>query len=160
MPDFYSLLLLQCLNKHSSMHIMCTYTARILNHRICVFLYRYIWPIYYSLSLQSIDVLKLTAKSSSLQFSAVTSHIQLFATPGTAACQASLSITKSWSLLKVMSIELVMPSNILIFCRPVLLPPSIFHSIRVFSNESVLWIRWPTCWNFSFNISPSSEYSG
>ena len=86
------------------------------------------------------------------------SHVQLFAIPWTAACQASLSITNSWSLLKLMSIELVMPSNHLILCCPLLLPPSIFSSFRVFSNESVLCIRWPKYWSFS--ISPSSEYSG
>ena len=81
-------------------------------------------------------------------------------TPWTAAHQASLSITNSRSLLKLMSIESVMPSNHLILCRPLLLLPSIFPSIRVFSNESVLLIRWPKYWSFSFNISPSSEYSG
>ena len=81
-------------------------------------------------------------------------------TPWTAARQASLSITSSWSLLKLMSIELVMPSNHLILYRPLLLPPSIFPSIRVFSNESVLHIRWPKYWSFIFNISPSNEYSG
>ena len=74
--------------------------------------------------------------------------------------QASLSITNSWSLLKLMSIELVMPSNHLILCSPLLLLPSIFPSIRVFSNESVLLIRWPKCWSFSFSISPSSKYPG
>ena len=74
--------------------------------------------------------------------------------------QASLSITNSWNLLKLMSIESVMPSNHLIFCCPLLLPPSIFPSIRVFSNESVLHIRWPKYWCFSFSISPSNEYSG
>ena len=78
----------------------------------------------------------------------------------TSACQASLSITNSWSLLKLMSIELVMPSNRLILCHPLLLLPSIFPSIRVFSNESVLHIRWPKYWSFSFSISPSHEYSG
>ena len=83
-----------------------------------------------------------------------------FVTPWTAACQASLSITKSPSLLKLMSIKLVMPSNHLILCRPLLLPPSIFHSIRVFLNESVLCIRWPKYGNFSFSISPYNEYSG
>ena len=92
------------------------------------------------------------------------SHVQLFVTPWTAACQASLSITNSWSWPKLMSIELVMPSNHLILCRPLLLPPSIFPSIRVFSNESVLHIRWPKYWSFSFNInecwSPSNEYWG
>ena len=77
-----------------------------------------------------------------------------------AAHQASLSITNSWSLLKLMSIELVMPSNHLILCHPLLLPPLIFPSIRVFSNESALHIRWPKYWSFSFNISPSNEYSG
>ena len=85
-------------------------------------------------------------------------HVQLFATAWTAACQASLSITKSQSLLKLMSIESVMPSNHLILCHPRLLLPSIFPSIRVFSNESVLRIRWPKYWSFS--ISPSNEYSG
>ena len=88
------------------------------------------------------------------------SCVQLFATPWTAACQVSLSITNSWSLLKLMSIESVMPSNHLILCHPLLLPPSIFLSIRVFSNESVLLIRWPKYWSFSFSISPSNEYSG
>ena len=82
-----------------------------------------------------------------------------FLTPWTAACQASPSVTNSQSLLKLMSIESVMPSNHLILCRPLLLPLSIFPSIRVFSNESALHIRWPKYWNFSFNISPSNEYS-
>ena len=86
------------------------------------------------------------------------SCVRLFATPWTAACQASLSITNSWSLLRLMSIESVMPSNHLIFCRPLLLLPSIFPSIRVFSNKSVLCIRWPKLWSFSFNISPSNEH--
>ena len=80
--------------------------------------------------------------------------------PGKLARQASLSITNSQSLLKLMSFELVMPSNHLILCRPLLLQPSIFPSIRVFSNESALCIRWPTYWSFSFSISPSNEYSG
>ena len=88
------------------------------------------------------------------------SRVQLFVTPWTAARQASPSITNSRSLLKLMFIESVMPSNCLILCRPLLLPPSIFPSIRVFSNESVLCIRWPEYWSFSFNISPSNEYSG
>ena len=87
------------------------------------------------------------------------SHALLFATPWTAACQASLSITNSQSLLKLMSIESMMPSNHFILCHPLLFPPSIFHSIRVFSKESVL-IRWLKDWSFSFNISPSNEYSG
>ena len=88
------------------------------------------------------------------------SHVQLFSTPWTAACQASLSITNSWNLLKLMSIELVMPSNHLILCCPLLLLPSIFPSIRVFSHESALHIRWPKYGSFSFNISPSNEHSG
>ena len=88
------------------------------------------------------------------------SHVWLFATPWTAAHQASLSITNFWSLLKPMSIESVMPSNHLILCRPLFLPPSIFPSIRIFSSESFLHIRWPKCWSFSFSISPSNEYSG
>ena len=88
------------------------------------------------------------------------SHVQLFATPTTTAHQASLSITNSQSLLRLMFIESVMPSNHLILCCPCLLLPSIFPSTRVFSNESVLRIRWPEYWNFSFSISPSNEYSG
>ena len=88
------------------------------------------------------------------------SHVQLFMTPRTAARQAFLSITNSRSLLKFTCIELVMASNHLILCLPLLLPPSIFPSIRVFSNESVLRIRWPKYWSFSFSVSPSDEYSG
>ena len=86
--------------------------------------------------------------------------VRLFLNPWTAACQASLSIINSWSLPKLISIELVMPSNHLILCRPLLLLPSIFSSIRVFSNESPLRIRWPKYWSFCFNISPSNEHSG
>ena len=88
------------------------------------------------------------------------SHVGLFATPWTVSCQASLSITNSWSSLKLISFESVMPSNHVILCHPLLLPPSIFPSIRVFSNESVFHIRWPKYWSFSFSISPSNEYSG
>ena len=87
------------------------------------------------------------------------SHVWLFATPWTAAHQASLSITNSQSLLKLMSLKSVMPSNHLILCHPLLLPPSIFPSIKVFPNESALHIRWPKYWSFSFSISPSNEYS-
>jgi len=101
-----------------------------------------------------------TNSVSSVQFSSVTRHVRLFVTPRTAARHASLSITNSQSLLKLMSIEVVIPSNHLILCHPLLLPPSIFPSIRVFSNESALHIRWPKYWSFSFNISPSNEYSG
>ena len=88
------------------------------------------------------------------------SHVQLFVTPWTAALQASPSFTISWSLLKLMSIETVMPSNHLILCHPLLFLPSIFPSIKVFSDESVLCIRWPKYWSFSFSISSSNEYSG
>ena len=96
------------------------------------------------------------------QFSSVQllSHVRLFATPWVAACQGSLPITNSQNLLKLMFIELVMPSNHLIFCHPLLLLPSIISSIRVFSNESVPLIRWPKYWSFCFSISPSNEYSG
>ena len=101
-------------------------------------------------------------KSRFKSFSSVQSlsRVQLFATPWTVARQASLSITNSWSLLKLMSIESMMPSNHLILCSPLLLLPSIFPNIRVFSNESALCIRWPNYWSFSFNISPSSEHPG
>ena len=97
-----------------------------------------------------------------LQFSSVQflSHVQLIATLWTAACQASLSITNSCSLLKLTSIELVMQSNHLILCHPLLFQPSVFPSIRVFSSESFLHIRWPKYWSFSFSISRSNEYSG
>ena len=88
------------------------------------------------------------------------SHVQLFATPWTAACQASVSITNSQSFLKLMSIESMMPSSHLILCRPLLLLPPIPPSIRVFSNELTLHIRWPKYWSFSFSISPSSEHPG
>jgi len=97
-----------------------------------------------------------------VDFSSVQSHsrVWFFVTPWTAAHQASLSITNCQSLLKLMSIDMGMPSNHLILCRPLLLLPSIFPSIRVFSTESVLHIRWPKYWNFSFGISPPNEYSG
>ena len=88
------------------------------------------------------------------------SRVRLFVTPWTTACQASLSITNSWSLHKLMSITLVMPSNHFLLCRPLLLPPSIFSSIRVFSNDAALCIGWPKYWSFSFNISPSNEHPG
>ena len=109
-----------------------------------------------------------TAKSiahlqfSSVQFSSVQwlSSVQLFAAPWTAKHQASLSISNYWSSLKLISTESVMLSNHLILCHLLLLPPSIFPSIRDFSNESVLCIRWPKYWSFSFNISPSNEHSG
>ena len=98
----------------------------------------------------------------SLQFSSLQSlsRVQIFVTPWTAACQASLSISNSWSLLKLMSIKSVMPFNHLILCCPYRLLPSIFPSIRVFLDESVLCIRWPKYWSFIFRISPSNKYSG
>ena len=97
-----------------------------------------------------------------IQFSSVQSlsRVQLFASPWTTACEASLSITNSQSLPKLMSIESMMPSNHLTFCRPLLLLPSVFPNIRVFSNESALRIRWPKYWSFNFNISPSNGHSG
>ena len=88
------------------------------------------------------------------------SHIRLFVTPWTAACQASLSFCISWSFLKLVSTESMIPSNHLILCQPLLLLPSIFPGIRVFSTELALCIRWPKYWSFSFSISPSNEYSG
>ena len=88
------------------------------------------------------------------------SHVLLFVSPWTTTCQASLSITNSGSPPKPMSIKSVMPSNHVIFCHPLFLLPSIFPSIRVFSNESALWMRWPKIWNFSFNVSPSNEHPG
>ena len=102
----------------------------------------------------------VTVISHSVQFSCSAVRVRLFVTPWTAAHQASLSITKSQSLLKLMSIELVMPSNHLILYRPLLLLPSIFPSIRVFLNDSALRVRWPKYWSFSFNISPSNEHPG
>ena len=102
------------------------------------------------------QLLKCTLFSSAQSLS----RVQLFATPWTAAFQVTLSITNSRRLPKLMSIELVMPSNHLIFCCPLLLPPSIFPSIRVFSNESALHIRWPKYWSFSFDICPSNKHSG
>ena len=111
----------------------------------------------------NIGLLFLTLENipqATVQFSSVTQSCPTLVTPWTAARQASLSITNSQSLLKLMSIESVMPSNHLILCYPLLLPPSIFPSIGVFSNELVLCIRWPKYWSFSFSISPSNEYSG
>ena len=113
-------------------------------------------------SYHKLDLIWLWSISLSIQFSSVQSlsRVQLLGTPWTATCQTSLSITNSQSLFKFMSIESVMPFNHLILCHPLLLLPSIFPSIRVFSNESILHIRWPKHWSFSFNISPSNEYSG
>ena len=96
----------------------------------------------------------------SFQFSSVIQSCPTLCNPWTATRQASLSVTNSWGLLKLMFIQSMMPSNFLILCHPLFLLPSIFPSIRVFSNESVLPITWPKYWSFSFNISPSNEYSG
>ena len=112
-------------------------------------------PVFYILTLWT-SVQSASAKAGSHSLS----HVRLFATPWTLARQPSLSITNSQSLLKLTSIELVTPSNHLILCHPLLLLSSIFPSSRVFSSESVLHIRWPKYWSFSFSISPSSEYSG
>ena len=110
----------------------------------------------------SIDAEKAFDKGTHLWFGSVQSlsRVRLFATPSIAACQASLSITNSQSSLKLTSIELVMPSSRLILCHPLLLLPPTPPSIRIFSNESTLRIRWPKYWSFSFSISPSSEYTG
>ena len=112
---------------------------------------------WWSLLILLLELISLWFDFSSVQ---LLRRVWLFATPWTAACQASLSITNYWSLPKTMSIELVMPSNHLILCCPLLLLPSIFPSIRVFSNESALRVRWPKYWSFSFNISPTNEYPG
>ena len=111
---------------------------------------------------QELILMSHLGKPPSVQFGSVQSlsHVRLFATPGTAARQAFQSITNSRSLLRLMSVALVMPSNHLILCHPLLFLPSIFPSIRVFSSESVLCIRWPKHWSFSFSISPSNDYSG
>ena len=110
---------------------------------------------------RSCQVFQYQIDNTLCQFSSVQwlSHVRLFVTPCTGARQASLSITYSQSLPKLMSLESVMPSSHLILCHPLLLLPSIFPSIRVFSDESVLPIRWPEYWSFSFSISPSNEYS-
>ena len=108
----------------------------------------------------SLSVVSHSLQPKGLQHSRLLSRVRLFATPWIAEHQASLSITNSWSLLKLMSIESVMPSNHLILCRPLLLLLSIFPSIRVFSNELILCIRWPKYWSFSFSISPCNTYSG
>ena len=115
---------------------------------------------YSSIPVPLVLTLYIQIHVSSVQFSSLTQSCPTLCDPWTAACQASLSITNSWSLSKFMSIGLVMPSNHLIFCHPLLLLPSIFPSIRVFSNESGLCIRWPKNWSCSFSISPSNEYSG
>ena len=119
------------------------------------------WPA--RLCLHALPFLAVTTLASSFLLPSSVqslSRVWLFAAPWTAAHQASLSITNSWSLIKRMSIELVMPTNHLTLCHPLLLLPSLFPSIRVFSDESVLRIRWPKYWSFSISISPSNEHSG
>ena len=110
-------------------------------------------------SLTDLELLKYTTPHSKFNSVQSLSPVPVFATPWTVALQISLSITNSQSLLKLTSLEMVMPSSHLILCHTLLLPPSIFPSMRVFSNESVLHIRWPQYWSFRFSISPSSEYS-
>ena len=126
---------------------------------ICVSLFKYTCLYMYMhkhTHMCMLYVLHISLYISSVQ---LLSHAWLFVAPWTAGCKASLSITNSQSLLKLISIESVMPSNHLIFCHPLLMP-SIFPSIRVFSSESVLPLTWPKCWSFRFNVSPSNEYSG
>ena len=124
-------------------------------------LFIYLFPICVSSPVSyPLKLLTCFLKTSCWFYSVQFSLVQLFATQWTVACQASRSITDSWSLLKLTSIELVMPSNHHILCRPLPLLPSIFSSIRVFSNESILRIRWPKYWSFSLSISLSDEYSG
>ena len=125
-----------------------------LDSSFCIYVKLLAWIVWVPFHL--LDVLLAPHEFSSVQFSCV----QLFASPWTAARQASLSITNSQSLFTLMSIESVMPSNHLILCRPLLLLPLVFPSIRVFSNESVLHIRWPEYWSFSFSMSPSNEHPG
>ena len=129
--------------------------------RSLLVLSRQLWWVTWDFQICNLSGYLILPYSLSVQFSSVQSlsRVQLFATPWTAARQASLSITNSWSLFKLVSVELLMPSNHLIICYPLLILPSIFPSIRVFSNESVLRIRWSKYWSYSFSISPSNEYS-
>ena len=135
---------------HAPLYLSTTPVTWQVSRNICcmnqiVFNSYYIPTVYSAVRISSVQLL---------------SCVRLFATPWTAAHQAFLSITNSWSLLKLMSIESVMRSNHLILCRPLLLPTSIFPSIRVLSNEAVLCIRWPKYWSFSYSVSPSNEYLG
>ena len=123
----------------------CFHKLLLMKHIFCFWFIKFLYTEYLNIFFSSVQSL---------------SHVWLFATPWIEARQASLSITNYQSLLKLMSIESVMPSNQLILCCPLLLQPSIFPSIRVFPNESVLHIRWPKYWSFSFSISPSNDYSG
>ena len=145
------------LNRHPSFRVSRRLTDAFI---VTVSQFRFFLILLYSLSSNYLSGEHSNKHLPSVQFSAVARRVQIFVTPWTAARQASLSITNSQSLLKLMSIESVMPSNHLILCHPLLLSPSIFPSIRVFSSETVLWFRWPKNWRFSFTISPSSEYPG
>ena len=140
------------MNSYWNHHFQYSTTELFLAFILCVFITQ-------SLSVKNLasSILNIPTYFSSVQS---LSHVRLFATPRITACQVSLSITNCRSLPKLMSIESVMPSNHLILCRTLLLPPSIFPSIRVFSNELVLHIRWPKYWSFSFNVSPSNQHSG
>ena len=131
------------------------------NYTEMLFLICFIFIVFFhSLILFSVSSIFKLHLSHNLSFVQSLSQLQLFVTPWNVALQASLSFTVSWSLLKLMLIELVMPSNHLVLCHTILLLPSIFPSIRVLSNELALHIRWPNYWSFSFSISPSNKYSG
>ena len=151
--DYISLyLLLYFVYSSASEHVSCFHLQVLVNNSVInIGVYISVWiPVFKSFE----RIVRSGVPGFSLAQSL--SCVQLFATLWTIAYQASLSITNSQSLLTLMSIESVMPSNHLILWRPLLLPPSIFHSIRAFSNESVLCIRWPKYWSFNFNISPSN----
>ena len=144
---------------HKSVHISGIYChVGASSTRGCAFIYSIV--LFFFMFAFMHYLCKKYYKSITVQLLFSCSVMSDFTTPWTAAHQASLSFTISWSLLKLMSIELVMPSSHLILCHPLLFLPSIFPSIRVFSSESALQIRWPKYWSFSFNISPSNEYSG
>jgi len=129
-------------------------------HFICIHTYIQIYIIAQFYTRHKMLAWTRETKITSIFYSNQFSHARLFVTPWNEACQSSLTITNSRSLFRLMFIELVMPSNHLFLCHPLLLPLSIFPSIRVFSHELVLCIRWPEYWSFSFNISPSNIYSG
>ena len=148
-----SILSAPSLSPPSETSVMCILAHLMMPHQLCSFFI--ILSFFLLLKLDNLNWLS-AAQLSSVQS---LSRVRPFATPWTAARQASLSIASSWGLSKLMSIESVMPSNHLILCRPLLLLPSIFPSIRVFSNESALHIRGPKYWSFSFNISPSNDYT-
>ena len=134
---------------------------KVISCQVLIFLWGYMWQWLRRSNMKHDGGNQLKFSEGALPQSVQSlSCVRLFATPWTAACQASLSISNSQSLLKLISIMSVMPSNHLILCRSLLLPPSVFPSIRAFTNELFLHIRWPTYWSFSFSISPPSAYSG